>query len=119
MKIAGLILRTADLDRSVAFWIDAVGLTLKARHGTFAFVDGGSVQLTLNEVDVNIADESLTELVLEVDDIDVAFDEMGSRGVEFEVEPRVVTSDGSMKLYAAHFHDPDGHVGSITAWRDS
>jgi catechol 2,3-dioxygenase-like lactoylglutathione lyase family enzyme len=116
MKISSLILRTADLDKSVAFWVDAVGLTLQARHGTFAFLEAGSIQLILNEVEVGLSDESLTELVLEVEDITVAFDEMGSRGVDFEVEPRVVTSDGSRDLYATHFHDPDGHLGSITAW---
>ena len=118
MELSHLILRTSNLDRSVEFWTDAVGLTLHARHGTFAFVDGGPIQLSLTEVESDIDDGSFTELVFEVDDIAAAFEEMGSRGVEFEVEPRIVTSDESRDLYATHFHDPDGHLGSITAWRD-
>jgi catechol 2,3-dioxygenase-like lactoylglutathione lyase family enzyme len=116
MRVSNVILRTADLDRAVSFWSEAVGLPLLGRFEAFAFLDAGPIQLALNQVDDPIEDRSMTEVVLEVDDIHSSFAEMTGHGVPFEVEPRVVTSDGSRDLLAAHFHDPDGHAASISGW---
>jgi len=118
MKVSNIILRTSDLDRAITFWSERVGLALLGRHEAFAFLDGGSVQMALNEVDRQIEDLSMTEVVLEVEDIQAAHREMSERGVPFEIEPRVVTTDGVRTLLAAHFYDPDGHAGSITGWVD-
>jgi catechol 2,3-dioxygenase-like lactoylglutathione lyase family enzyme len=118
MKVSTVILRTSDLDRAVSFWSERVGLTLLGRHEAFAFLDGGSVQLALNGVDRVIDDQSMTEVVLEVDDVSAVYREMADRGVPFEIEPRMVTTDGARSLLAAHFYDPDGHGASITGWVD-
>jgi catechol 2,3-dioxygenase-like lactoylglutathione lyase family enzyme len=118
MKVSTVILRTPDLDRAVGFWSEKVGLALLGRHEAFAFLDGGSVQLALNQVDRQIDDHSMTEVVLEVEDVSVSYRELSERGVPFEIEPRTVTSDGVRTLLAAHFYDPDGHAGSITGWVD-
>ncbi|MGH3649363.1 MAG: VOC family protein [Acidimicrobiia bacterium] len=116
MRIGQIILRVADLDRSVAFWTDTVGFEMSMRAGTFAFLDGGGTQLTLNQVERRSTDESLTEIVLEFDDIRSAFSELSNRGVPFEVSLRPVTSDGERELLAAHFRDPDGHLASAVGW---
>ena len=118
MKVSNLILRTADLDRAVEFWTERVGLPLLGRHEAFAFLDAGSIQIALNAVDKPFTDDSMSEIVLEVDDIHAAHSEMKARGVPFEIEPRVVTGDASRTLLAAHFHDPDGHAASISGWVD-
>jgi catechol 2,3-dioxygenase-like lactoylglutathione lyase family enzyme len=119
MRVSTVILRTSDLDRAVGFWSEKVGFTLLGRHEAFAFLDGGGIQLALNAVDHPIEDHSMTEVVLEVEDVAAAYREMADRGVPFEIEPRVVTSDGTRSLLAAHFYDPDGHGASITGWVDS
>jgi catechol 2,3-dioxygenase-like lactoylglutathione lyase family enzyme len=116
VRIGQIILRVSDLDRSVAFWTESVGLALSMRAGAFAFLDGNGVQLALNQVDEPPADESLTEIVLEVDDVRGSFVELSGRGVPFEVELRPVTSDGQRELLAAHFRDPDGHLASVVGW---
>lgn len=116
MRIGQIILRVADLERSVAFWSETVGLDLGMSSGTFAFLEGGAVSLVLNQVDDPPADASLTEIVLESDDVRSAFAELGGRGVPFELDLRPVTSDGDRDLLAAHFHDPDGHLASVTGW---
>ena len=116
MKVSNLILRTTDLDRAVDFWSDKVGLPLLGRFEAFAFLDAGSIQLALNGVDGPVDDSSLTEVVLEVEDIHAAYAELLGRGVPFEIEPRVVSGDGSRNLLAAHFRDPDGHAASISGW---
>lgn len=116
MRLARIILRVSDLDSSVGFWAETVGLVPVGRGGVFAFLEGGGVQLALNEVEDRPEDASLTELVFEIDDVRGSFAEMSDRGVPFEVELRPVTSDGSRELLAAHFRDPDGHLASVTGW---
>lgn len=86
------------------------------QSGDFAFLDGGSLQLTLHRLDTVPADDSLTEIVIEVDDVTVSYRELSERGVTFPIEPRAVTSDGQRELWATHFHDPDGHLASIVSW---
>lgn len=116
MRIGRIILRVADLDESVAFWTEKVGLESSARGGTFAFLAGDGVQLALNQVEQRPDDESLTEIVFEVEDVRASYDELLARGVPFEVELRPVTTDGSHELWASHFRDPDGHLASVTGW---
>jgi catechol 2,3-dioxygenase-like lactoylglutathione lyase family enzyme len=116
MRVGQVILRVNDLDESVAFWTATVGLTVTTQSGSFAFLDGGSIQLTLNEVHSPLADESLTEVVFEFEDVRAAHAELVKRGVPFEVDLRPVTSDGDRRLLAAHFRDPDGHLASVVGW---
>lgn len=89
---------------------------MSGRGGHFAFIDGGAVQLALNEVDEVPEDRSLTEIVLQVDDVKASYDELAGRGVPFEIALRPVTTDGSHELWASHFRDPDGHLASLTGW---
>lgn len=43
-----ILLSTEDLDASIAFWTEGVGMTLKFRDGShFAALDGGSATLAL------------------------------------------------------------------------
>lgn len=116
MQIGQVILRVSDLDTSLRFWSEAVGFPVVERAGSFAFVDGGSIQLVLNEIEKRPEDESLTEIVIEVPDVREAHRDWSDRGVGFEIEPRAVTSDGLRELWATHFRDPDGHLASVVSW---
>jgi catechol 2,3-dioxygenase-like lactoylglutathione lyase family enzyme len=116
MRISQVILRVADLERSLGFWRDAVGFTESMSFEAFAFLDGGGVGLVLNEISSPAEDNTWTEIVIEVDDVRAEYERLAGRGVPFEVELRPVTSDGERDLLAAHFRDPDGHVGSVTGW---
>lgn len=116
MRIGQVVLRVTDMERSLQFWGAVFGLEIKSRAGTFAFLDGGDIQLALNEIGRRVEDDSLTEIVFELDDIRAGYGELAARGVPFEVEPRAVMSDGSSELWAAHFHDPDGHLASVVGW---
>lgn len=93
-----------------------VGFGMSMQAGDFAFLDAGDIQLTLNQIGEVHPDESLTEVVIEVDDLMRSYRELSARGVSFEVEPRAVTGDGQRELWATHFRDPDGHVASIVSW---
>lgn len=114
-RLGRVILRVADMERSVGFWRDAVGLQSVFESETFTFLDAGGIQLVLNQVD-SVPAPGLTEVVFESDDVAVEFGAMRGRGVPFEVELRPVTSDGERELLAAHFYDPDGNLASLTGW---
>ena len=113
-----MILRVKDVDKSVGFWKDAVGLDVAFEIPGFTFLDGGGVNLILSHIDRPLEDESLTEVVFESDDVRAEFAAMSERGVPFELELRLINSDEMRDLLGAHFRDPDGHYGSLTGWID-
>jgi catechol 2,3-dioxygenase-like lactoylglutathione lyase family enzyme len=120
MRVSHIILRVADMEQSLGFYRDTVGLAVLAESPEFSFLDAGSIQLALNVPAEPVDhDRSLTEIVLEVDDIHATYAEMANRGVEFRVEPREVMRQDNRALYAADFRDPDEHVLSITGWIDA
>ncbi len=114
------MLRVADMERSLRFSRDAVGLAVVAQSPQFSFLDAGTVQIVLGAWSEPLeVDRSLTEIVLEVDDIAAEHAAMSDRGVEVRVEPRPVMHEDDRALHAADFRDPDGHLLSITGWVDA
>ena len=111
-----MILRVRDLDASVAFYRDLVGLELISESPGFVFFDGGSIQIALNAKPDEPTDETSSEMVLEVDDVYSTTKEMDDRGIEFAVPLRPVTTAGDRTLHATHFRDPDRHFWSVTGW---
>jgi len=119
-KISNIILRVEDLERSLAFYRDRLGITVLGSSASFAFLNGGGVTLALNAigVDMEANPPGLTEVVFEVEDVEATYEDLSRAGVPFKLEPRVVMSDGGRDLMAADFRDPDGNVLSITGWRE-
>ena len=118
-KISNIILRVGDLDRSLSFYRDKLGMTVLGATPEFAFLDGGGVTLALNAIAgaIEANPPGLTEVVLEVDDVEAAHASLTEAGVPFRVAPRLVMSSNGRDLLAADFRDPDGNVLSITGWR--
>lgn len=119
MQVSHVILRVSDMERSLVFYRDQVGLAVIAESPAFSFLDAGSIRLALNAAGETETDTSTTEIVFDVEDVLATHAAMVGRGVPFAVEPRPVTEDGDRALHAAHFRDPDGHLVSITGWIDS
>lgn len=121
VKISNIILRVGDLERSLTFYRDKLGMTVLGATEGFAFLDGGGVTLALNAIADAIESNppGLTEVVFEVDDIEATHTFLAEAGVEFRVAPRAVMSSNGRDLLAADFRDPDGNVLSITGWRQA
>lgn len=101
----------SDLDRSVAFYTESLGLALQFRAGPhFAMIDAGSgLTIGLHPPDENTPPPGAAGgiqigLTVEIP-IDQAVTMLRSRGVRF-TSP--VIDDGPVKL--AFFTDPDGNV---------
>jgi catechol 2,3-dioxygenase-like lactoylglutathione lyase family enzyme len=117
MRIGTVMLGVREMDRSLAFYRDALGLVVRHASSEFSFLDGGGVALALRQAAglERVDDGRWAEIVFQVEDVDAAYGELSARGVEFRVEPRIVTG----AQLAADFRDPDGHVLSILGPRRS
>ena len=110
-KIGVVMLGVADIEKSVPFYRDRLGLKLSAQFEGFAFFDAGSVTLALSGGLARATGRGAgaTEIVFSVEHIRRAFEALRTAGVEFSGEPRVVSGPN----WAANFRDPDGHILSI------
>jgi catechol 2,3-dioxygenase-like lactoylglutathione lyase family enzyme len=111
LSIGIVMLGVKDLERSLAFYCDKLGLTVKFQTPGFAFLDGGGVTIALSEP-LGKATEQLTgatELVFTVGNVMAGYEQLNERGIEFAQKPRPVTPND----WAANFNDPDGHRLSI------
>lgn len=107
--IGQIHITAGDIDRSLAFYRDVLGIPLlfEVPEQRMAFLDAGGVRLYLAEAEsAELASHPL--LYFRVDDIRAAHRDLLARGVEFSDEPHAVHRDGAMELWLAFFRDPDG-----------
>jgi catechol 2,3-dioxygenase-like lactoylglutathione lyase family enzyme len=106
-----VMLGAADVERSVEFYRDVLGLKLKARFEDFAFLDTGATTLALSGQlwrHQAVSEREALELVFSVDSVGAAYESLKPR-VTFVNEPRQVNEDN----WAVNFIDPDGHALSL------
>ena len=110
-KIGVIMLGAADLARSVAFYRDKLGLSVKQEIPGFGFLDGGGVMLCLSQPLARATGRGpgATEIVFSVEDVRAAHEALRAKGVAFTQEPRVVSGP----MWAATFEDPAGHGLSV------
>jgi catechol 2,3-dioxygenase-like lactoylglutathione lyase family enzyme len=110
-QIGFVMLGVSDLNRSVAFYRDKLGLSVKQEIPGFAFLDGGGVTLCLSQPLARTTGPAggASEIVFSVDDVRAAYQALRGRGVQFMQEPRAVSGP----MWAANFEDPDGHRLSV------
>lgn len=97
------ILRVADYDASVAWYVDVLGFELQWGDGTFGCVRRGAASLMLCEGSQGCA---ATWVWVGVSDADALHDELRARGASIR-HPPTNFPWGSREL---HVFDPDGHV---------
>ncbi len=122
LTIGTVLLRVADLERACAFYGGMLGLRETGRaEGSFVFFDGGAATLALHKVGSPPSDlkslHALTEVSFDTPNIQGEFARLRSAGVVFLCgeKPMLASSDATHNLYAAPFHDPDGHILSLTS----
>ncbi|HET9344697.1 MAG TPA: VOC family protein [Candidatus Limnocylindrales bacterium] len=112
------ILLTKDLEASLAFYRDTLGLEVIRRdHDRIVFRCGGGSQVVLSESTLGTSDTQ-TQAAWRVPDIHAAIAELRDRGVRIEeyAEPDPVTVDGVADMghsWAAWFIDPNRNVLAI------
>lgn len=109
-NLAFVMLGSAYVDRSVAFYQNDLGLTLSGRFGDFAFLDTGSVPLVVSGELGHPGPQSAQacEVVFAVESVSSAYAALKER-IVFLREPRPVNAQN----WAVNFRDPDGHLLSF------
>jgi catechol 2,3-dioxygenase-like lactoylglutathione lyase family enzyme len=107
-----------DVDRSVAFYRDVLGIPFLFRvpGQSMAFFDCGGVRLYLGKPE-SPEFRSMPLLYFVVEDVDEAYETLAARGVEFAGPPHVVHRTESAELRMAFFTDPDGSHLAVMAER--
>ena len=111
-------LTVRDVERSVAFYRDAVALRfLFAPAPTLAFLQIGDVRLMLSTPEGEFSPGGGSVLYLRVADIDAEHAAMTARGVTFIDAPHLVARMPDHELWMCFFRDPDEHVLALMCER--
>jgi predicted enzyme related to lactoylglutathione lyase len=107
--VAQIHISVSDVDRSVAFYRDVLGIPMlfQVPGQPMAFFASGDVRLYLGAPER----PEFTSHVLvyfRVDDIDAEYARLTGEGVAFLDAPHVVHRDSATELWMAAFTDPDG-----------
>lgn len=107
--LAQIHISVTDVDRSVAFYRDVLGIPhlFTVPGQAMAFFQAGDVRLYLGTPE---SPEFTTRCVLyfRVDDIDAEAARLRGHGLTVE-DPHVVHRDGASELWMAGLADPDSH----------
>ncbi|MCG8412912.1 MAG: LuxR C-terminal-related transcriptional regulator [Pseudomonadales bacterium] len=109
----GQIARTvSDVERSKSWYSEVLGLELLYAFDKLAFFNCGGVRLMLSETEVAAEKESI--VYLWVPNVNVAYESLSDRGVEFVSAPhRVHKHDNGVEEWMAFFNDPEGRPLAI------
>jgi len=116
-RIGQISVRVRDVERAVAFYRDALGLTYLFQAPGMAFFQAGELWLYLTSAVEPGFDHPASILYFDVEDIGPAFDALRSRGVIFRDRPHRVTRMEDRELWLSFFEDGEDNVFAIRSWK--
>jgi methylmalonyl-CoA/ethylmalonyl-CoA epimerase len=117
-NLGQIALTVRDVERSVAFYRDALGLRfLFAPSPTLAFLMIGDVRLMLSTPEGAFTPGGSSVLYLRVADIDAEHASLSARGVTFIDAPHLVARMPDHELWMCFFRDPDEHTLALMCER--
>jgi catechol 2,3-dioxygenase-like lactoylglutathione lyase family enzyme len=108
----GQISRTVrNIEQSIDWYKNKLGLTHLYTYGKLSFFDCGGTRLYLQE---NAEPSSESVLYLRVPDINAAYDELQQRGIVFTSAPHLIhRHDDGIEEWMAFFDDLEGRTLAI------
>lgn len=101
----------SDIDRAVKWYGETLGLPHLYTFGDLAFFDCGGTRLFLSASEEGRQAAGESVIYFQVDDINSAYGELRSRGVEFSGAPHMVhRHDDGVEEWFAFFPDPEGNL---------
>jgi catechol 2,3-dioxygenase-like lactoylglutathione lyase family enzyme len=106
----------SDVARAADWYGTVLGLPHLYTYGDLAFFDCGGTRLMLSAPEASSGAGTPSVLYFRVGDIQAAYDELRSRGVEFVGAPHMIFKhpDG-VEEWMAFFTDPDGNLLAVMA----
>lgn len=118
IRDVGVTLVVDDLERSLRFYRDALGFfEVDGSRGAALLLVGNGRLLLRQREGARQSSPRLAHVTLDVVDLQATYAALVAKGLEFLHGPRVVLRGESLELWAASFHDPDGHGIALTSWR--
>ena len=111
-SIGQIAIHVSDLERSVEFYGEKLGMAKIFAAPNLAFFDNAGTRLMLSSGEGEPSGER-SVIYYTVDDIQSAHEQLASVGVEFNSEPHVVHSADNYELWIGFFKDPDGNQLAI------
>lgn len=108
-QIGQIGITVTDLDRSIAFYRDTLGMKFLFRAPNLAFFDCAGIRLMLGLPEAN-GETFHPILFFRVTDIQKAAETLSQRGITFETKPALVAKLEKHDLWLAAFRDPDRNV---------
>jgi predicted enzyme related to lactoylglutathione lyase len=107
-SVGQIHITVADVDRSVAFYRDVLGLEhlFTVSGQPMAFLDAGGVRLYLGRTE-DQRFVSRPTIYYRVEDLDTSWAEITARGAKEISGPQLVHRDGATELWMAFVADPD------------
>ncbi len=99
-----------DLERAVAFYRDALGVTFQFRAPQLAFFDCAGVRLMLSVPEKPEHDHPSSILYFNVADLKGAYATLQSRGVSFIDAPHLIARMPDHELWMTFFQDSEGNT---------
>ncbi len=112
-QIGQIALNVHDLERAVAFYRDKLGMKHLFTVPKMAFFECGGIRLMLGLPEKPEFDHPSSILYFKVDDIQIAFRALSSRGVSFEGDPHLVAKMPTHDLWMAFFRDSENNLFAL------
>jgi methylmalonyl-CoA/ethylmalonyl-CoA epimerase len=114
--VAQLLIPVAELDRSVVFYRDTLGVPfLFTAPPQMSFFQAGNVRLLVGVPVEGHPPGRGSMIYFKVPDIHAVFAELKKRGVAFGAEPHIVHRAADYDLWLVEFKDPDGNPLALMA----
>jgi methylmalonyl-CoA/ethylmalonyl-CoA epimerase len=110
-SIGQIAILVKDVERATGFYRDKLGIKYLFAAGNIAFFDCGGIRLMLDKPEK--AEMGTSIIYFRVPDINLAHQQMKSRGVEFVDEPHLIARLPDHDLWMTFFRDSEGNLLSI------
>lgn len=106
-SIGQISVNVHDVKRATEFYRDTLGMKFLFEAGDMAFFDCGGIRLMLSEPERPQFDHPGSFIYYRVADIQLSYEILVSRGVNFDEKPTLVARLADHDLWMAFFRDPD------------
>jgi methylmalonyl-CoA/ethylmalonyl-CoA epimerase len=112
-RIGQIAITVKDVERSTSFYRDVLGMRFLFAFPGLAFFDCDGVRLMLSKPEAKEFDHPSSVLYFRVADINLAYQTLRSRKVDFVDEPHIVARMTDHDLWMAFFRDLDDNIFAL------
>jgi len=112
-QIGQIAIVVQDLERTVAYYRDKLGMQFLFTAGTLAFFDCAGTRLMLSTPEPGQNSSGNSIIYFTVGDIAAAYRELSVRGVPFDDQPHIIANMGTYDLWMAFFRDSEHNLLGI------